>query len=225
MSPLVNWRPGFARAPIYSWGDIDILHKYVKSFFNEYNLQARKYIDYYMWSIVLNCHKLGYIYTPEGRELVVEISNCINKKRYSTNEMAAKLPDQKKIDELFKKPAPFNIYAAELSHEEKAKSFAIKKGSRQGFKVYVYEKVDAQARSAPGPTLIQVKGSPFNSYNAAQKTLKLSNRIVFRYIDTGKYYKDKCAHQPGWWGPHTPSVGALFLSNHLTPAPSAREKS
>jgi hypothetical protein len=180
---------------IYSWGDIEILHTYVMRFFNEYNLQARKYIDYYLWSIVLNCHKLGYMYIPEGRELVVEISNCINKKRYTTNEVAAKFPDQKKIDELFKIPAPFAIYVGELSHEEKAKSFAIKKGSRQGFKVYVFEKIEPINHSVGGnsgtPVIIQVEGSPFKSYSAAQKKLKLSSRIVFRYIDTGKFFKEK----------------------------------
>jgi hypothetical protein len=164
---------------IYTWTDIDVLYNNVMLFFDKYELKSRKFIDYKLWIIVLKLHKLGYFYLKEGRELTVEISNCINKKRYSTNEIMAVFPSEEKLKKLFDQEAPFKYYI-ETNHEEKAKKFAREKGSRQGFKVYVYDEKKEL-----------IIGSPFGSYSAAQKILNLSNRIVFRYIDTGKYFNNK----------------------------------
>ena len=45
--------------------------------------QTRKYQDFKLWCIAVRLHKLGYHCILEGRKLLVLISSCINKKRYS----------------------------------------------------------------------------------------------------------------------------------------------
>jgi len=100
---------------VYTWSDIETLYKIMK-FFEIYNLQSRKYIDFGLWCVVLKLHKLGYFYIKDGRQLVVEISNCINKKRYSTNENSVTFPSQEQIDKIFNQSSPFSSYHNQ-SHE------------------------------------------------------------------------------------------------------------
>jgi|SRR5882757_3858596 hypothetical protein len=79
--------------------------------------------------------------------------------------------------------APFDISSG-CSHLELAKKFARERGSRKGFTVYIFD------TNLGGK---QIKGSPFSTYGAGHEALglKAGSRIIGRYIDTGKMYRDR----------------------------------
>jgi hypothetical protein len=129
-------------------------------------------------------HKLGYSYLSKGRQVALQISMSTNKYRYTTNpNQQTKLPTPESINEIFSLPAPFDISSG-CSHLELAKNFARKRGSRKGFTVYIYD------TNTGGKQII---GSPFSTYGAGHVALGLraGSRIIGRYIDTGKLYKNR----------------------------------
>lgn len=70
--------------------DIDALYKVIIPYFNN-NLKARKIVDFKIWVISVNIYINGYHFIKEGREIINIISNCINEKRYSTNNTPEEL--------------------------------------------------------------------------------------------------------------------------------------
>jgi hypothetical protein len=178
----------------YIVSDIDSQHYRVLPFFENLKFQTRKYEDFKLWVLALKCHKLGYFYLSESRSLVVNISNSINKNRYSSNlNGPAKLITMEKIDKVFTLKPPFDLSSG-FSHIELTQQFARVNNARQGYFVYVYkEGVQAQGslfRSAALPGIPALR----RSYNAAQKALGIKgNRTIHRYIDTGKLFKNKFA--------------------------------
>lgn len=134
-------------------------------------LDRRSAIDFNLWAVGVKAHKLGFVYLPEGRALVIKLQNCINNNRYSTNlSDPIVLPTQDEINNVLNRyikitrsykrssSPPLNISTGQ-SHTTLAQQFFRSKGSRIGFAVRVYE--DG----------IELQHSPFNSYSSAQKFL------------------------------------------------------
>ena len=58
-----------------------------------------------------------------------------------------------------------------------AKEYALTKGSRKGFKVYIYKNG------------VEIKGSPFDSFRSGYLSLNSASSLI-NYLDTGKIFKD-----------------------------------
>ena len=130
-------------------------------------------------------HKFGYYYLPEGKKIALQISSGTNKYRYSSNEPAQKeLPSVHSMSTLFDQTPPFDVSSGR-SHFELVREFTISKGGRKGFIVYIYIRESEEYK--------QVKDSPFSTYGVGHISigLKPGSRVIGRYIDTGKAYKDK----------------------------------
>lgn len=69
----------------YLINNIDVSYDYIIPFFQALDFQTRKFEDFKLWCIAVKLQKLDYYCTLEGRHLLVFISSCINKYRYSTN--------------------------------------------------------------------------------------------------------------------------------------------
>ena len=62
------------------------------------------------------------------------------------------------------------------------KEYSLIKGSRKGFKVYIYKNCRRR---------VEIKGSPFDSFRSGAKALSLNSASSIRnYLDTGKIFKD-----------------------------------
>lgn len=156
-------------------------------FFESLTFLSRKGVDYKWWVISVFIHKLGYFYLPEGKQIALRISSSTNKYRYTTKDDLNKigLPSIESISNLFNQTPPFDISSGR-NHLELVREFTIAKGGRKGFIVHVY---DCNSRSG----IEEVKGSPFSTYGDGHEVLglKRGSRVIGRYIDTGKLYKDK----------------------------------
>lgn len=160
---------------------------HVVPFFESLTFLSRKYVDYQWWVISVFIHKLGYFYLPEGKQIALQISSSTNKYRYTTKEDSNKigLPGIESILNLFKQTPPFDIYS-NRSHFELVRGLTIAKGGSKGFTVHIYECNSIS-------DFKEVKGSPFSTYGDGHEVLglKRGSRVIGRYIDTGKLYKDK----------------------------------
>ena len=125
----------------------------------------------------------------EGKKIALQISSGTNKYRYSSNNQLSQteLPSNESIFKLLARPAPFDVGSGR-SHLDLAKEFTISKGGRKGFTVYIY--IQDSTRSGG---FKELKGSPFSTYGAGHEAIgvKRNSRVIGRYIDTGKVYKDK----------------------------------
>lgn len=156
--------------------DLDVLFQYICPFFRGLTFYSRKRIDFNIWSLGLYLMIYGYYTIPKGKELLLKLSNNMNSKRYFSNVMD--FIDIKEIESLFNIAPPFKIHTGK-SHFILAKEYALNKGSRQGFKLYIYKN---------GKEII---GSPFNSFRLGGKAIGLNSVSSIRnYIDTGRIYKD-----------------------------------
>ena len=165
---------------------VDINFYYLLPFFESMTFFSRKNIDYLYWVIVVIIHKLGFYYLPEGKKMALEISSATNKYRYTTNNLIKiELPSNEFISKLFSQTPPFDISTGR-SHFELVKEFTIAKGGRKGFTVYIYEEKSPHKYK-------ELKSSPFSTYGDGHEVLgqKRGSRVIGRYIDTGKKYKDK----------------------------------
>nr|UPX01507.1 LAGLIDADG endonuclease [Fusarium boothii] len=164
---------------------------HVIPFFESLTFLSRKSLDYEWWVLSVFIHKLGYFYLPEGKQIALQISSSTNKYRYTTakgslNKIGS--PSIESILNLFKQTPPFDI-SSDRSHFELVREFTIAKGGRKGFLVHIYE-----CSSTLDDMLIkEVKDSPFSTYGDGHEVLglKRGSRVIGRYIDTGKLYKDK----------------------------------
>ncbi len=155
--------------------NVDALHDYLAFFLLTMPFQTRKAVDFMYWCIVLYVFKFGHFYLSEGRTLVIQIANYINKSRYSNSKSAPTTPIIP--DGLFSMTLPISL-TPEMSHVELAKLFSKYYDKRV---VWVYD----------NNTLIS--GSPFDSYGTALKAIGLptSSPVIRRYIDTNKMYKNR----------------------------------
>ena len=73
---------------------------------------------------------------------------------------------------------PFYIHSGK-SHFILSKEYSLFKGSRKGFKVYIYKNG------------VEVKGSPFDSFRSGGRAINLNSvSSIKNYLDTGKIFKD-----------------------------------
>ena len=118
----------------------------------------------------------GYHNIPNGREILLKLSNNMNSKRYFSD--LSDFIEEDEITNLFKIEPPFDIESGK-SHFILAKEYSLTKGSRKGFKVYIYKNG------------VEIKGSPFDSFRSGVKALSsISASSIRNYLDTGKMFKD-----------------------------------
>lgn len=154
----------------------DILFQYIYPYLIEASFYSRKSIDFAIWCLVLYLFILGYHNLSSGKEILLKLSNSMNSNRYFSD-----LTDLIELDEiksLLKIEPPFDIYSGK-SNFLLAKEYSLSKGSRKGFKVYIYKNG------------LEIKGSPFDSFRSGGKAINMSSVSSIRnYLDTGKIYKD-----------------------------------
>lgn len=156
--------------------DKDVLFQYIYPFFRDLSFYSRKGIDFSIWSLVLYIFIYGYHNLPNGREILLKLSNNINSKRYFSD--LSDFIEAVEIKNLFRIEPPFDIHSGK-SHINLAKEYSLTKGSRKGFKVYIYKNG------------VEIKGSPFDSFRSGAKALSLNSASSIRnYLDTGKIFKD-----------------------------------
>ena len=156
--------------------DKDILFQYIYPFFRDVNFYSRKGIDFSIWSLVLYIFIYGYHNLPEGKKLLVKLSNNMNLKRYFSNVID--FLDIEEIQSLFEIKPIFDIHSGK-SHFILCKEYSLFKGSRKGFKVYIYKNG------------VEVKGSPFDSFRSGGRQINLNSvSSIKNYLDTGKIFKD-----------------------------------
>lgn len=174
------------RTGVYSMTEkIDTIFSYIVPLFESMSFFTRKSLDYRYWVLSVVIHRFGYYYLPEGKKIALQISSATNKYRYSTSILnKTELPSDDNVSRLLAKTPPFDITNGR-SHFELAREITISKGGRKGFIVYI------NGRESEGYK--ELKGSPFSSYGAGHVAigLKPGSRVIGRYIDTGKAYKDK----------------------------------
>jgi hypothetical protein len=118
----------------------------------------------------------GYYTIPKGKELLLKLSNNMNSKRYFSD--ISDFIDIEDIKSLFDMVPPFDIQTGK-SHFILAKEYAKNRGSRKGFKLYIFKN---------GKEII---GSPFYSFRSGGKAIGLNSISSIRnYIDTNKIFKD-----------------------------------
>lgn len=159
--------------------DTDVLFQYIFPFFNKLVFLSRKVVDFKIWSLGLFLIIHGYHYTPQGKAILLKLSNNMNSKRYFSNLLD--LLDIEELQALFEVKPIFDIHSGK-SHFTLAKEFSLQKGSRKGYKVYVYKNGK------------EIPGSPFYSYREGGKAIgqsKISVSTIKNYIDTNKVFKGK----------------------------------
>ena len=158
----------------YVISDLDVLHQIIVPFFSQLQFKTRKLIDFNFWVIAIKLHIYGYYLIPEGKSLLLKISQCTNKQRYGKDDINNSFL-QEEIENIFKIEPPFDLNLGK-SHTLLAQEYSRKRGSRLGFEVYVYKNDNYMGK--------------FSSYNEAQKQLNLkSNKTISRLIDTDKASK------------------------------------
>lgn len=163
--------------------DTDILFQYIYPFFNELPFLSRKGVDFKIWCLGLIIISYGYHNLAPGKELLKKLYLNMNSKRYNTssttkNQSVLDVIKFEEIENVFKYDPPYDILSGK-SHFILAKEYALTKGSRKGYKIYIYKYG------------IEIEGSPFNSYRAGGNAIGLSSvSSIKNYIDTDKIFKD-----------------------------------
>lgn len=155
----------------------DVLFQYIFPFFNKLNFLSRKGIDFKIWGLGLFLIIHGYYNTPQGKTILLKLSNNMNSKRYFSNVID--FLELEEIQTLFDLKPVFDIRSGK-SHFTLAKEHSLQKGSIKGYKVYIYK--DSK----------EIPGSPFDSYREGGKAIGLNSiSSIKRYIDTNKIFKRK----------------------------------
>ena len=178
--------------------NIDGLHDYLLFFLLNLPFQSRKAEDFYYWSIALYFKKFGYFFffysyyynnfcllrylskdkskgknkKNEGRILVYNISQYVNKSRYSTNPNCIIAPNLSKIKGILNIKLPVTLQPNML-HVNLAKAFANKVTHNA---ILVYDKGKL------------INETPFNSFVEAMVAIGYSKTSIAarRSLDTGK---------------------------------------
>ena len=129
----------------------DVLFQYIYPYFIESSFYSRKGIDFIIWCLVLHLFIFGYHNLPLGKQVLLNLSNSMNSKRYFSD--LSDLIDTDAIKRLLEIEPPFDIFSGE-SNFILAKNYALSKGSRKGFNVYIYKNG------------IEINGSPYDSFRS-----------------------------------------------------------
>nr|YP_010470484.1 LAGLIDADG endonuclease [Inonotus hispidus]UVF37972.1 LAGLIDADG endonuclease [Inonotus hispidus] len=166
-----------SKAYTLSITNTDVLFQYIYPFFNKIKFLSRKGVDFKIWGLGLFLIVHGYYNTPQGKTILLKLSNIMNSKRYFSNVID--FLDLEEIQTLFDIKPIFDIHSGK-SHFTLAKEYSLQKGSRKGYKVYIYK--DG----------IEIPGSPFYSYREGGKAIGLNSvSSIKNYIDTNKIFKGK----------------------------------
>lgn len=159
---------------VLSNSSVDALHDYLALFLMSMPFQTRKSVDFWYWSLALYFHKYGHFYLPEGRALVLAISQFINDSRYSTALVPAAMPSAENIMQVLSLTIGVTL-TPQMSHLMLRQAFAKLTSIRT---IWVYDEG------------VLVKGSPFTSNAAALRAIDLprTGSGVKRTIDTGKLF-------------------------------------
>jgi len=167
----------------YSYASIDFFYDYLLPFFLAGKFYTRKYVDFYLWTIVIICTRFGFSKLPEGIKLIRRISGCINEARYSTATIQSDIVTQAEINAVFALDSPYGKTEILLSHSTEQNARLLSPG-RSGKQINVYEN--------NGKIM---EGSPFNSQADVAEALGLDrdtgSTLVGRYLKSGKAYKDR----------------------------------
>ena len=164
--------------------NVDALYYHILPWLDSSKFYSRKYVDFKLWKIALLLKINGYYYLTEGKKLFLDISDVLNK-RYSTDNNLVDV--NKTIENIFERfynlsqiEPPFNVKLFN-SHVDNARRFRLANKSDQPRTVYIYTNEGL------------IEGSPFASFSLAHKALglKSSSNTCNRYIDTNKLYKGK----------------------------------
>ena len=164
--------------------NVDALYYHILPWLDSSKFYSRKYVDFKLWKIALLLKINGYYYLTEGKKLFLDISDVLNK-RYSTDNNLVDI--NKAIENIFEKfdiisktEPPFNVKLL-IPHVDNARKYRIANKSDKPRIVYLYTNEGL------------MEGSPFASYSLAHKALglKSSSNTCNRYIDTGRLYKGK----------------------------------
>lgn len=157
-------------------GNILQVYNYILPFLKSLEFKTRKSVDFLF----------GYL-GGEGPDrdrwqYLVDISNYINTKRYSThqNNLAEnnnKIPDVKEIGLFWSETSPPFDLITGLTYRALSNQALKIKGSKKGIKVNVFDND------------VLIEGSPFSTYTP----LALGNisSIITKKINTGKLYKNR----------------------------------
>ena len=169
--------------------DKDVLFQYIFPFFQNLKFYSRKKIDFIIWSTVLFLFMFGYNHTSKGKIVWLKLFNIMNSKRYFSNILD--ILDVIDLKDIFNIEPPFNIQSGK-SHFILTKEYFQSKGSRLGFKLYIYKNG------------VEIIGSPFPSFTQGGKAINLNSVSSIRnYIDTGKIYKEGFTF---YSAPHSPRL-------------------
>lgn len=162
----------------------DALYYHILPWLDHSKFYSRKHVDFKLWKIALILKIKGYYYLTEGKNLFLDISDVLNK-RYSTDNNLVDI--NKAIENIYERfyklsqiEPPFNVKLFN-SHVDNARKFRLANKSDQPRTVYIYTNEGL------------IEGSPFASFSLAHKALglKSSSNTCNRYIDTNKFYKGK----------------------------------
>lgn len=162
---------------VISIANVDALYDYLLFFFLDMSFQTRKSTDFFLWCLGLYFHKFGHYYLPEGRALVIKISQYINTGRYSNNPDRVSPPDLNCVKNVLGLTLPVTL-TPEMTHLHLSQAFSSLVKVRN---VWVYDNG------------ILVNSQPFTSYAAAQEAIGIprTSVVVRRNIDTGKFYLNR----------------------------------
>lgn len=160
----------------------DALYYYILPWLDSSKFYSRKYVDFQLWRLALLLKIKGYYYLTEGKKLFLDISDVLNK-RYSTSNNLVDIDKvieniNERFESISKLEPIFNVKLF-IPHVDNALKYRIENKSDKPRIVYIYTKKGL------------MKGSPFSSYSLAHKALglKSSSNTCNRYIDTNRLYK------------------------------------
>lgn len=181
VTSAINIRTNVASIVVSS---IDALYYHILPWLDSSTMYSRKYVDFKLWRLALLLKINGYYYLTEGKNLFLDISDVLNK-RYSTDNNLVDIP--KAIENIFERfqniskiEPPFNVKLFK-PHVDNALKFRLANKSDKPRFVYIYTNEGL------------IEGSPFASFSLAHKALglKSSSNTCNRYMDTNKLYKGK----------------------------------
>lgn len=160
----------------------DALYYYILPWLDSSKFYSRKYVDFKLWRLALLLKINGYYYLTEGKKLFLDISDVLNK-RYSTSNNLVDIDKvieniNGRFENISKSEPVFNVKLF-IPHVDNALKFRLANKSDKPRIVYIYTKKGL------------MEGSPFASYSLAHKALglKSSSNTCNRYIDTNRLYK------------------------------------
>ena len=171
---------------VVTWGRIDALYDYILPILQEHIdvFSSRKKIDFILWAGVVCLQKTGLINTSEGKALMIKIISNFNQRRYSNNESASPVTPvtQVEIAKVLALPPVFDLDSGK-SHADLANAYSwnIKKFNKLNaslLSINIYSPEDSLLHTFPNAT-------------EAIKNLDISKTSFYRYLNTGRIYKNK----------------------------------